>query len=161
MVPFCLGWIGKEINVYCVGTGRAIPEYVKAGVREISMMDISGICLEPAARALLNDKITFTQVSLWDLPADFPRRPWGLCIDALMCLPPERIDDSLAAIHRTADNLIVEVYDWDYVQFNTNYTWTVGSDKWWQEKLRRHYPDVQRYPSEAERRYVYVCKGGA
>ncbi len=163
MVPFILEWIqpGMMVNDYCCGTGRAVSDYVKAGINQINLVDISAIALEPETRALINGNgITFTQASIWDLPADFPRTPWGLCIDALMCLPPERLDDSLTAIRRTCDNLIVEVYDWDYVKFNTNYTATVGSEKFWRKKLLQYFPDVERYPSEADRRYVFVCKGG-
>jgi len=162
MVPFVLGFIrpGTEINVYCSGTGRDVVDYYQAGITGINMVDVSDHALEPEAQSLVGSGVTMTVDALWDLPGDFPRCEWGLCIDALMCFPPEKLDESLAQIRRTADNLIVEVYDWADVRCGMDLTTVKGDRDWWLNKLKQFYADVKSYPSEADRRYVFVCRGG-
>lgn len=161
MVPFTLGYIGKEkeINVYCCGTGRAVVEYHRAGIRNINMTDISALAVEPEAMALVGRGATFHQGPLWKLPADFPVVEWGCCIDALMTVPADKLDACLAEIRRTCRNLIVEVYDWDDVRLGMNLTTVKMDRKGWHEKLAEHFAVVEDHPGEADRRYVFVCRG--
>lgn len=161
MAPFTLEWIGgqAEVNVYCCGTGRAVVAYHKAGIPRINMTDISALAVEPEAMALVGAGATFTQAPLWRLPADFPVVEWGCCIDALMTVPPDLLDGCLAEIRRTCRNLVVEVYDWDDVRCGMNLTTVQGDRAWWHRKLAEYFPEVLDFQGEADRRYVFVCRG--
>lgn len=161
MVPFVLKYVkGGPMNCYCCGTGRAVLEYRKAGIMPVNMTDISDTGLAPTVKELIGNGVTFALAPLWRLPAGFPETEWGVCIDALMELPPTMLDASLAEIRRTCRNLIVEVYDWDWVHDGVNYTTIVGDRKWWRKKLLQFYPVVQDdFETEAANRYYYVCRG--
>ena len=97
LVPRFIGWVPPNVTVneYGSGTGRAVAEIHRARPDlKINMVDIAENALEPAAAGIIGDEITLTIAPLWKLPDDFPVASWGYCIDVLMCVPPERLDDT-------------------------------------------------------------------
>jgi len=166
MLPLILEYVsyGSVVNDYGCGTGRADVELFRAGITRINMIDISDQAIEAEARALIEGTrdVNFYHASLWDLPADLPRADWGLCINVLMTIPPEKLDAALAGIRRTCDNLIVEVYDWQDVRLGMEMTTIQGGLEWWSERLTGYWPAVKSslWPHD-NRRTVHICKGGA
>ena len=123
------------------------------------MVDIADNALEDAARALIGNGITHTIAPLDALPADFPVADWGICINVLMLVDPDRLDAILAEMRRTCRNLIVEVYDMDDVRLGRNWTTIKGDAAWWAAKLSNHWPVVESLESpEHPRRYITIGK---
>jgi len=163
LVPLFLEYVtnhhgGVVINDYGCGTGRADVDLHRCGINRINMVDIAENALEPAARAILGNEITFTLASLWELPEDFPFAHWGFCTNVLMTIPPEKIDRALMEIWRTCDNLFMEVYDWADIRLGHDLTATKGSGEWWRERLAAFWATVKPIKSiEDHRRYIFVC----
>jgi SAM-dependent methyltransferase len=161
LVPFLSQYIpeGSTVNDYGSGTGRAEVELLKHGYR-INMVDFADNALEDAARALIGDRLTFTLSPLENLPPDFPVADWGICINVLMTVDPEKLDAILQEIRRTCRNMIVEVYDLDDHRLGRNFTTVKGDAKWWADKLAELWPNVESVKSpEHPRRYITICRG--
>ncbi|MEN6464606.1 MAG: methyltransferase domain-containing protein, partial [Syntrophaceae bacterium] len=128
------------------------------GNYKINMVDIAENALEDAAKGKLGDDLSLTIAPLWQLPQDFPHADWGYCIDVLMTVPPEKLDDILAEIRRTCESLFCQVYDWPDERLRIDYTTIKETPEWWEAKLKRYWPSVQRLESpEHKRRYIFVC----
>ncbi len=161
LVPFLLQRIppGSTINDYGSGTGRAGVKLARAGYR-VNMVDISDVALEAEARSAIGDKLTYTVAPLWALPQDFPVADWGICINVLMTVDPERIDEIQREICRTCRNLIVEVYDWPDVRLGRDMTTIKGDSGWWAGEMSKYWPNVESVMSpENVRRYITICRG--
>jgi len=160
LVPFLARYIpvGSVINDYGSGTGRADVILHSMGYK-INMVDFADNALEPAARALIGNGVTYTVASLDDLPADFPVADWGICINVLMVVEPERLHPIMAEMRRTCRNLIVEVYDFADVRLGKDRTTIKGNAAFWAGELERHWPYVESVRSpEHQRRYITICK---
>jgi SAM-dependent methyltransferase len=160
LVSFIAGIIpaGSMINDYGSGTGRADVELLKRGYR-VNMVDIADNALEDEARALIGKGLTYMVCPLDRLPDAFPVAEWGICINVLMLVDPERLDAILAEIRRTCRNLIVEVYDMDDHRLGRNMTTMKGDAKWWADRLAEFWPDVESVKSpEHPRRYITICR---
>jgi len=152
---------GQTINDYGSGTGRAAVVIHKQGNYRINMVDIAPNALEEEAKSLLGDDLTFHLAPLWKLPEGFPHANWGYCADVLMTVPPEKLDNILNEIHRTCDNLFLEVYDWPDVRLGIDLTTIKEGPGWWESQLRKFWPRVERLESpEHNRRYMFVCYTG-
>lgn len=147
---------GSVINDYGSGTGRAELILHQCGYR-VNMVDIADNALEPEARALIGNGLTYTVSPLESLPADFPVVDWGICINVLMLVAPERLDLILSEIRRTARNVIIEVYDMDDNRLGKNWTRIKGKADFWREAVARHWPVAESHPSpEHPRRYITI-----
>lgn len=150
---------GCIVNDYGAGTGRAAVALLKAGYR-VNMVDIARNALEEEAIGLLGVNLTWTCGSIWELPAGFPRADWGFCIEALMTLPPERLEQALREIRRTCKDFFVQVADWSDPRLGMEFNTTRMSAEEWQAKLLEFWPEVERIQSEEDkRRYIFACRG--
>jgi len=146
------------INDYGSGTGRADVVLYQDGHR-INMVDFADNALEDEARALIGSRMSYTVCALESLPEDFPIGEWGICINVLMTVDPEKLDVILAEMRRTCRNLIVEVYDLDDHRLGRNMTTMKGDAKWWADKLAEFWPRVESVKSpEHARRYITICR---
>ena len=160
LVPFLRRYIprGSTINDYGSGTGRAEILLHRDGYR-VNMVDIAANALEEEARALIGEQITYAVAELDHLPPDFPVADWGICINVLMLVDPDKLDAILMEIRRTCRNLIVEVYDLDDRRLGRNWTTVKGDAAWWRKTLGRYWPAVESVPSpEHPRRYITICR---
>lgn len=159
LVSFLLEHIpeGSTINDYGSGTGRAEVELLKHDYK-INMVDFADKALEEPARALLGERLSYTIAPLEKLPVDFPMADWGICINVLMVVDPEKLGAILKEIHRTCRNLIVEVYDMPDKRLGLDRTLIKGKPDYWLPKLKEHWPTVRYVPLwEHKRRYIFVC----
>ena len=164
LVQRLMEWIPEEatVNDYGCGTGRAEVEI--HGLRpsqRIAMIDITETALEEPARALISEggPITFIEADLSDL-GDLPRADWGMCINVLMTVQPDRLDKILAEIRRTSRNAVIEVYQWSDVRLGREYTTVKMDKKAWAVKLATVWPSVKIEESrETAQRYIFVCRG--
>jgi ubiquinone/menaquinone biosynthesis C-methylase UbiE len=151
---------GATVNEYGSGTGRAVVR-----IRElrpeisINMIDIADNALEGAAKALLGQNLTLHIGPLWKLPDGFPMASWGYCIDVLMTVAPEKLDEILAEIRRTCRNLFMQVYDMPDVRLGVNFTRVMQPNMWWFEKMHEYWPHVEYIQSkEHARRFIFICR---
>jgi len=163
LVPRFIGWVPPNVTVneYGSGTGRAVAEILRARPDlRVNMIDIAENALEAPARALIGEGATLTIAPLWKLPDDFPVALWGYCIDVLMCVPPERLDEIMGEIRRTCKNLFAQVYDWSDIRLGVDYTSVKQDPEWWRAKFEQFWPTVSKLKSdEHARRYIFLCHG--
>ena len=149
---------GSVINDYGSGTGRAEVELLKAGYF-VNMVDIADNALEVEARAMLGKNLTFTSSDLSDLPGDFPIADWGICINVLMTVQPDKLDDILKEIRRTCRNLFFEAYDMSDHRLGQEMTTVKMNGDEWAEKLGCYWPQIEsRKSPESDRRYILICR---
>jgi len=160
LVPFLLEQIpeGCTINDYGCGTGRAEIEILQHRPDQIiNMVDIARNALE--FDVLQYKPLSFKVSDLSDLGEDFPKAEWGICINTLMVVQPEKLDSILSEIKRTCDNFIFEAYDLNDVRCGMNLTTIAKNKNGWEEKLKEFWQDVQFHTSkESNRRFIFVCK---
>jgi SAM-dependent methyltransferase len=148
--------IGSTVNDYGSGTGRAEKGLLEFCSR-VNMVDFAPVALESDARLLIGKGLTYVVSPLETLPKDFPVADWGICINVLMTVEPNRLHDILAEMRRTCRNLIVEVYDWPDVRLGIDLTLIKGDAAFWAEQLRKHWPSVESLNSpEHSRRYITI-----
>lgn len=160
LAPFLKKYIppGSVVNDYGSGTGRAERALLDF-CGKVNMVDFASSALEDDARTLIGDRLTYTVCPLESLPADFPVADWGICINVLMVVEPEKLDAILAGMRRTCKNLIVEVYDWPDIRLGEDRTLIKGNASWWAELLSRYWPSVESVASpEHPRRYITICR---
>lgn len=164
LVQRLMEWIpeGATVNDYGCGTGRAEVEiHQLRPSQRITMLDITETALEEPARALISEggPITFIESDLSNL-GDLPRADWGMCINVLMTVQPDKLDRILAEIKRTCQNVVIEVYQWSDVRLGREYTTVKMDKKEWAVKLARVWPSVKIEESrETAQRYIFVCLG--
>lgn len=151
---------GAVVNDYGSGTGRAEVLLLDHCAR-IAMVDFASAALEEEARSLIDGKrLTYTVAPLEELPEDFPVAEWGICINVLMVVDPEKLDAIMAEMRRTCRNLIIEVYDTPDVRLGENRTLCAHDGAWWAAKMREFWPVVESYPDMAParhpRRYITI-----
>jgi ubiquinone/menaquinone biosynthesis C-methylase UbiE len=166
MVKTLLQYIpeGATINDYGSGTGRAEVEILKQHpAQKINMIDIAENALEAPAREILNrpdSPLTFTLADLTDLSA-VPPAEWGICINVLMTVQPDKLDAILREIHRTCDNLIMEVYDFVDERLGQDMTTVKKDATEWLETLIKYWKKITYIQSpESKRRYIFICEKG-
>ena len=161
-----LEWLpaGATINDYGSGTGRAEVEVLKARRHEITMIDIADNALEKEARAILNQPdspLKMIVADLTDLSA-VPHADWGMCINVLMTVQPDKLNVILKEIRRTCDNLIFEAYDFEDKRCGWQMTTVKLNKIQWEAKLREFWPQVKFENSpESNRRYIFICNSKA
>lgn len=155
---------GQTVNEYGSGTGRAVVELlrVRPGT-QVHMVDIADNAMEEEGKAELKrpgSTLTFAIAPLWKLPPKFPHADWGLCIEVLCFLPPEKLDDSLSEIRRTCDNLFCQVYERSDKRCGMELTTIPMSEKEWFMKLREFWRHVEPYPHPETPggRYLFTCR---
>lgn len=160
LVPFLKKYIpaGSVVNDYGSGTGRAeraLLEFCGA----VNMVDFASVALEQDARSLIGERLTYTISPLESLPDDFPVADWGICINVLMVVEPDKLDAILSEMRRTCRNLVVEVYDWVDVRLGADRTLIKGDAAWWAGKLSQYWPSVESVASpEHPRRFITICR---
>jgi len=160
LLPFLRTQIpaGSVVNDYGAGTGRAEKGLLEFCAR-VNMVDFADVALEKEARALIGPCLSYTVAPLEALPAEFPVADWGICINVLMTVDPEKLDRIMAEMRRTCRNLIVEVYDWPDVRLGRDLTTIKGNAEWWAVEMRKHWPAVESHKSpEHARRYITIGK---
>ena len=147
------------INDYGSGTGRAEVEIIKRRPNQkINMVDIARNALENEARALISETVTFTHADLSDLSL-MPVADWGMCINVLMTVQPEKLDSILSEIRRTCKNLFFEAYDLQDVRLGNQMTTVQMNRERWENKLSKYWPEVKFEKSpESDHRYIFVCQ---
>lgn len=160
LAPFLRNTIpaGSVVNDYGSGTGRAEKALLEF-CSKVNMVDFADAALEDEARALIGERLTYTVAPLEALPADFPVADWGICINVLMVVDPDKLHTILAEIRRTCRNLIVEVYDMPDMRLGENRTLVAGDAQWWAAELGKYWPVVESVKSpEHPRRYITICR---
>lgn len=160
LVPFLRQHIpaGSIVNDYGSGTGRAEKGLLEFCSR-VNMVDFAAVALEDESRSLIGERLTYTISPLESLPADFPIADWGICINVLMVVDPEKLDAILLGIRRTCRNLIVEVYDWPDIRLGEDRTLIKGDAAWWSREMAKYWPIVESAESpEHPRRYITICR---
>jgi len=160
LVPFLRNYIppGSVVNDYGAGTGRAEKKLLEF-CSKVNMVDFASVALEDDARALIGERLTYTIAPLESLPEDFPVADWGICINVLMVVDPDKLGDILKNIRRTCRNLIVEVYDVPDTRLGQNRTLVVGDAAWWAAEHSKYWPVVESVRSpEHPRRYITICR---
>ncbi len=160
LVPFLLRYLPPlcTVNDYGSGTGRADVILFQHGYR-LNLVDIADNALEEEARSLIGERMTYTVCPLEQLPDEFPVADWGICINVLMTVEPEKLDAILREIRRTCRNLVVEVYDMNDVRMGRNWTTIKENAAWWREMLSRYWREAESVPSpEHPRRYITICR---
>jgi hypothetical protein len=158
LVPFLRRHIpeGSSLNDYGAGTGRAELELLKF-CSVVNMVDFADGALEEEARSLLGSRLTHTVSPLEFLPPDFPVADWGICINVLMLVDPEKLDAIMKEMRRTCHNLIIEVYDMNDNRMGRNMTTIKGNAEFWAKEMYKHWPFVEAHPSpEHPRRYITI-----
>lgn len=172
LVPFLNRYIpaGAIINDYGSGTGRAEIELLKAGY-SVNMVDFASVALEEETYRLLNaegnykngeyrqvgENLTYTVSDLAKLPDDFPVADWGICINVLMTVDPEKLDKIMSEMRRTCHNLIIEVYDRADVRLGKDLTTVKGNAAFWLTEMTKHWDRVESVPSpEHYGRYITI-----
>ena len=82
----------------------------------VNMVEFAENAVESAAKNLIGKGLTLTVAPLWKLPDNFPVVDWGICINVLMTVDPERLEEIQKEMRRTCRNLIVEAYDWEDIR---------------------------------------------
>jgi hypothetical protein len=86
----------STVNDYGSGTGRAEKGLLEFCGR-INMVDWASVALEEEALKLIDGvRLTYTIAPLEELPADFPVADWGICINVLMTVDPEKLPAIMA-----------------------------------------------------------------
>lgn len=163
LVPFLCGIIpaGSEINDYGSGTGRAEVLLLKMGYR-VNAVDFAFNALEEPAMALIGRGLTYTVSPLESLPASFPVAEWGICINVLMTVAPDKLDAVMKEMRRTCHNLIIEVYDRPDVRLGKDLTTIKGNAEYWAYEMSQYWPYVESVPSpEHHGRYITIGRESA
>lgn len=158
LLPFLRKHIpeGSVVNDYGSGTGRAEKGLLEF-CSKVNMVDWASVALEAEARELIGPNLTYTVAPLEQLPLDFPVAEWGICINVLMTVAPEKLDAIMSEIRRTCNNLIIEVYDSPDIRLGKDLTLIKGKPEYWAREMRKHWPVVESHPSpEHPRRYITI-----
>lgn len=166
MVDRLLGWVpeGATINDYGSGTGRAEVEILKARRHQITMIDIADNALEDKAREILAQPDSPLKMIIADLSdlCEVPHAQWGMCINVLMTVQPDKLDKILSEIRGTCDNLVFEAYNFMDVRLGWDMTTVKLNKDQWEQKLRQYWPDVTFHASwESHQRYIFICKASS
>lgn len=158
LVPFLCQQIppGSTINDYGSGTGRAEIELLQQGY-SVNMVDFAEVALEDQTRMLIGARLTYTVAPLEDLPVDFPVAEWGICINVLMTVDPEKLDKIMSEMRRTCHNLIIEVYDRPDVRLGKDLTTVKGNAAFWRNEMAKYWDHVETVSSpESDGRYITI-----
>mgnify|MGYP000895101235 CR=1 FL=1 len=160
LVPFITNIIpnGTEINDYGAGTGRADVLLVDKGYK-VNMVEFADNAIEKPARELIGKGLTLTIAPLWKLPDDFAITEWGICINVLMTVDPDRLDEIQKEMKRTCRNLIVEAYDWPDMRLGRDMTTIKLDADGWAKEMGKYWSIVEKHQSpENPRRYITICR---
>lgn len=147
---------GSVVNDYGSGTGRAEKGLLEFCAK-VNMVDFASVALEDEARSLIGPRLTYTIAPLEALPADFPVADWGICINVLMVVDPEKLQTILSEMRRTCHNLIIETYDTPDVRLGEDRTLIKGDAAFWASEMRKHWPIVESHNSpEHPRRKITI-----
>jgi len=158
LVPFLRKLIpeGSEINDYGCGTGRAEVELLKYGY-SINMVDITDQCLDEETKKQIGPRLTFVASPLECLPSTFPIASWGIAINVLMTVEPDKLDQIMREMRRTCRHLIIENYDMSDRRLGREMTSVKGESMFWFRQMAKYWPCVESYDSpEHVRRYITV-----
>lgn len=141
--------IGDKLIDFGCGTGRAAKALVDKGV------DVVGIDIADNAP---DEEIVFVHGCLWDIPPlrQLAGARWGLCVDVMEHIPPEKVEDVLAGIARNVTRgayfCIDSVPDRQGIIIGQPLHMTVRVPAWWAEQLLKHFARVDQYDGG-----VFVC----
>jgi SAM-dependent methyltransferase len=158
LVPVLRKYIPENsvVNDYGSGTGRA-EELLLEFCSRVHMVDFASAALEDKARSLIGDRLTYTISPLESLPKDFPIADWGICINVLMTVDPEKLDAIMKEMKRTCKNLIIEVYDLPDYRLGEDHTLIKGDAFFWRDQMLKYWPIVESITSpEAAFRYITI-----
>lgn len=150
-----------SINDYGSGTGRAAAELMRRGYC-VHAVEIAPNAMEPEACELFANQRNGSTFRLGDLVTgnfEIPYSEWGFCMEVLMCIPDEQVEDAVRNIRKSCKNLFVQVYDREDIRCGH----VTNSTRWrapgWLELLARYWPNVEQIPShEIDLRYIFVCR---
>jgi len=129
-----------------VGCGRPAYALQQKGFR-VTGIDLTQTCLDPDILYKLN----FVKASLWELPSDLTG-DYGYCTDVMEHIPPEKVDAVLAEQVRTCKvgcfYQIATFHDSFGRKINEILHLTIENADWWEDKLKAHWPNVERGTSE-------------
>jgi SAM-dependent methyltransferase len=159
LLPFLRQHIpaGSIVNDYGSGTGRAEKGLLEF-CSQVNMVDFADSALEEEIRHLVDGgRLTYTVAPLDNLPADFPVADWGICINVLMTVDPQKLEKILSEMRRTCRNLIIEVYDVSDFRLGLDMTTIKGDAAFWAARMREHWPVVESHKSpEHSHRYITI-----
>lgn len=154
---------GATVNDYGSGTGRGTVAIKKLRPDvTVNMVDIARNALEYETMELMGHGVTFTFSDLSRLPEDFPVSDWGYCVNVMMLLEGEALDNAMLEMRRTCRNLFMEVYDYPDWRLGEDRTKTKQPASWWREKLSELWEQVTYLENfDVPGRYVFVCRSEA
>ena len=160
MLPLILEVIPESatINDYGCGTGRMEVELIKERPKQnVTMIDIAENALE--YELIYCSNLKFILADLTELSA-VPHADWGVCVNVLMTVQPDKLDVILKEIRRTCDNLIMEVYDFDdSIRLGLQLTTVKKNAAEWMDILKEHWDKIEyRQSPESKQRYIFICE---
>lgn len=131
---------GESIVDFGCGPGRAALMFERFGLDVRLLVDIAANCLDRDVAAELGARLLVAP--LWDLPPGTPAADWGFCVDVMEHIPPERVDDTLAAIlaasRRCFFHICLRADHFGPKLLGEPLHLTVRPFAWWRSTLARH-----------------------
>lgn len=149
----------ETINDYGCGTGRAEIEILKRRPNQkINMVDIAKNAIENKEVLFKNSNVNFFLADLCNLE-EIPHADWGLCINVLMTVQPQKLGVILRQIANTCNNMFFEAYDLPDHRLGMDMTTVKLSKDEWQRILSGEWKNVEFIESpQSKRRYIFVCE---
>jgi len=149
---------GETIIDFGCGTGDAARKFADKG-HLVMVVDIVRDALRPEHG--LDDR--FFLASLHELPANLPRADWGFCSDVMEHLPEKWVDSALAGIRKKVDKCFFSISGnpdgWGAL-IGEKLHLTVKPFAWWEEKIKKYWPVVDRLNTEDTVFIMIASKGG-
>jgi len=134
---------------YGAGEGKALDWFAEKG------LDVDGVDL-----VKLHPKVR--EASLWEMGDDIAPTDYAYSADVMEHIPPERVDEVLAAIRaRTLVSAAFQIATVPCSQgrkHGLNLHLTVHPRAWWQSKLADHWTEVQHFPTDRNWRDLFICR---
>jgi hypothetical protein len=134
------------------GTGRVVASLQDLGYDAVGV-DIADNCGA-------GHYVPFIRAALWEAEK-LPKVDYGLCTDVLEHLPPEKVLDTLRAIHGAVAQScylnIDTIPDAFGINIGERLHLTVESAEWWERTLKTVWPVVTKV-REDERQAIFVCR---
>jgi len=131
---------------YGAGTGMCSSGFLEKGL-SVTLVDIAPNCLNPQIIPLMllyQDRLSFVQAPLWDLPPSLPKASFSYCCDVLEHIPENLIDKTLKNISkRTKKGAFFQIFFQPETfgdQIEEELHLTLHDQSWWLKKLSCYFP---------------------
>lgn len=135
---------GDSVTDFGCGTGRAALRFLGHNM-QVQLVDITKNALDESIDALchLDERISFIEASVWELPEEVEVTDWIFSADLLEHLPEERIDTAFSAMaSRTRKGGMLQIYleDEPFGELiGERLHLTLKSRQWWIDKVAKYW----------------------